>query len=381
MTVKINVKADKLCIILLDFRQWSGTTVLRESDIKVGTDGKLPPKAVIAQLGQKNVLEPKILDRFNTIKARAQRFLNDNGVPYLGGYAVPLDRATEVLAKLDGFVADYEAAKADFINRYDELVESWIQQNPDFAEELRAAKKSRSEVDARIYARYSAVRVQPLSTNEQQVEQFNEEVEGLSERLLKSVAQTAGRLSLGTLGGKKVKSPIRPVPTLKKISSKLKGLSFLDDGILPVADMIDALLAKVPADGRIAGPLFWETQAVVSVLSDVDRMKRIADGTLSLDVWKENFLPAEEKPMETLELVQQMQTPAGDMVDVPPVRCEPETNGTEPDLDSALRVFIEEHRRAMEETPEKDPEEPKPAAPIPSEPEAPRFAPQRSFVV
>lgn len=321
--LRVNVKADKLMVVILDFRQWSGTTVLRESDIKVGTDGKLPPKAVIAQLGQKNILDPKLLDRFGTIKARAVRFLSDNGVGFLGGYAVPIDKAAEVVTVLDGFVEEYENAKADFMKSYDTLVDDWIRQNPEFAEELRAAKKSRAEVDQKICAAYTAVRVQPIEEKDR-VDRFNQDVDSLAERLLRSVAQTAGKLSLGSFDKNGRSTAIRPVPTLRKISSKLKGLSFLDEGVEPIIEMIDALLAKIPADGRIVGPLFWETQAVVSVLADVARMKAIADGSLSLDLWRENFVPEEAKPTDELELVAEEPMPVPET----PAKTVPSTETT-----------------------------------------------------
>lgn len=333
---RVNVKADKLMVVILDFRQWSGTTVLRESDIKVGTDGKLPPKAVIAQLGQKNILDPKLLDRFGTIKARAVRFLNDNGVGFLGGYAVPIDKAAEVVTVLDGFVEEYEKAKADFMKSYDTLVDDWIRQNPEFAEELRAAKKSRAEVDQKICAAYTAVRVQPIEEKDR-VDRFNQDVDSLAERLLRSVAQTAGKLSLGSFDKNGRSTAIRPVPTLRKISSKLKGLSFLDEGVEPIIEMIDALLAKIPADGRIVGPLFWETQAVVSVLADVARMKAIADGSLSLDLWRENFVPEEAKPTDELELVAEEPMPA------------PETSTkTEPTTETTTKAKAETKKSVSE---------------------------------
>lgn len=336
---KPTVKADRLAVVILDFRQWSGTTVLRENDFKLGEEGKLPPKEVIAQLGQKNILDPKLLDRFNTIKSRAIRCLQDNGVSFLGGYAVPLDKAPDVLAQIDGFVRDYEAAKAEFIDRYDSLVEDWIRQNPGFAGELRAAKKSRAEVDSKIYARYSVVKVQPIEQDEQ-ISRFNHDVDGLTERLLKAVAQTARRLSLGTLAnaenGKSRVVSIRPVPSLRKISSKLSGLSFLDSGIAPIVDMIESLLAKIPANGRVSGSLFWETQAVVSVLSDVEKMKAIADGSLSLDLWKANFVPKEMRAPEAFELIPERQNEDGSIVDAAAEAA--------PALDAELQRFIQAHK-------------------------------------
>ena len=146
--------------------------------------------------------------------------------------------------------------------------------------------------------------------------------------------------------------------------------------------MIDALLAKIPADGRIVGPLFWETQAVVSVLADVQRMKAIADGSLSLDLWRENFVPEEARPTDELELVAEEQIPMSvpetetqtvrptktDVVEAP-IRNESQASDNASDsldLDSELIRFIKAHR------PELKPE-PKPN-PIPAEPTVSTFS-------
>lgn len=295
MTISMCPEAARLCVVQINFRQWTGTSVLREEDFTVGTDGTLPPKEVIAQLGQKAIIDRKKLDVFAAIKARAVRYLQNHGVPFLQGWAIPLDKAEGILEKLDGFILEYEDARQRLIDKYDEWVESWIQQNPDFANQLRGSVKSRQEVARRISASYSAVRVVPVSATE--VVKFNEEIRALGPALYRAVAQTASKIQVGSLDG----SVTRPRPQIEKIREKLNGLSFLDAGITPLVSMIDGLLQKLPNGGKLDPQLFFELQAVVSILSDVDRMKAISDGRLKLDAWTQNFAslaPAATNPSE-----------------------------------------------------------------------------------
>lgn len=171
------MKLKKLCFFVPEFRIWTGQTVLTETDFKLGKDGSLPPKGVLAELGMKNLVDPQTLNIFNAIKRRAVRRLDDAGVPWLNGYAIPLERAKEVSEKLDLEVKAFDEAAADFMNRYEKHVEDWIQANPAFGAELRRAMKPRQIVERRFHAGYVAARLQPLSDEE--AESFHREVEGL----------------------------------------------------------------------------------------------------------------------------------------------------------------------------------------------------------
>ena len=288
---------EKLVVVHLDFRQWTGTTVFKESDFQIGDNGRLPPKAIIRELGSKNIIDPKELERFNTIKQRARSLLEQNGVSFMGGWGIPLDRAETILKELKVHADEYESAKAEFLKNYDKKVEEWIAQNPDFAPQLRSAVKSALEVDTRIYARFTAVRIAPVGDNDG----LNAEVGSLAERLLKSVAQTANRLLVESLTGKQDSGVTqRPVGTLRKMREKLIGLQFLDNGISPLINMIDETIRRIPKSGKIMGQAFWLMQGCVSILSDIDRMKAIANGALTLDGWAAHLSPVPSE--ETFEL-------------------------------------------------------------------------------
>lgn len=273
------MKLKKLCFFVPEFRIWTGQTVLTETDFKLGKDGSLPPKGVLAELGMKNLVDPQTLNIFNAIKRRAVRRLDDAGVPWLNGYAIPLERAKEVSEKLDLEVKAFDEAAADFMNRYEKHVEDWIQANPAFGAELRRAMKPRQIVERRFHAGYVAARLQPLSDEE--AESFHREVEGLSGKLFRSITQTAERFFEESLAKK---NACRSAETLQRIRTKLDGLRFLDSSIGPLVELIDRVLSHLPPKGaKIEGPVFWELTAVILMLCDRSRMQKAADGLFNLE--------------------------------------------------------------------------------------------------
>lgn len=288
---------EKLVVVHLDFRQWTGTTVFKETDFQIGENGRLPPKAIIRELGSKNIIDPKLLERFNTIKQRARSLLEANGVPFMGGWGIPLDRAEEILKELKTHADEYESEKAEFLKNYDVKVDEWIRQNPEFETQLREAVKTAFDVDSRIYARFTAVKIAPVGDNDG----LDAEVGSLGGRLLKSISQAATRLLVESLTGKNETGVTqRPVGTLRKMREKLLGLQFLDDGISPLISMIDETIRRLPKSGKISGQAFWLMQGCVSILSDIDRMKAIASGRLTLDGWAAHLSPIPSE--DTFEL-------------------------------------------------------------------------------
>lgn len=288
MTTQNNRKAklEKLCYIIPQFRVWTGQTVLREEDFRLGENGSLPPKGVIAELGMKNTVDPKTLNVFQTIKRRAYRLLEDNGIAWMGGFAVPIDRADDLTALLDGEVKAFEDATVEFLRDYDAHVEKWIRANPEFAEQLRSAVKPGEYVRNRFHAGYVAARLQPLSDND---EAFEKEVDGLSSRLFESVGQLADRFFRESLCNKSV---CRSPETLLRIRNKLDGLRFLDSRISPILELVDRVVSHLPSNGTIEGPVFWELTACILLLSDQEKMRAAANGQFDLDAFTQALTPA-----------------------------------------------------------------------------------------
>ena len=284
----------KVALFSLNFRQWTGTTVFRREDFQVGDNGRLPPAQVIRDLGSKNLIEPEVLKTFTTIKARARRILEETGIPFMTGWAVPIAIATAVKEKLDEQVSEYNLAKEAFLRDYDKKVEEWIRENPDFAEQLRQSGKTRADVETRIHAGYFIARVQPINNDES----LRAEFASLPDRLLHEVSRCAKQLYDDSFESKDSVSQ-RSIGTLRRLKDKLDTLSFLDSGIMPIAQMINQCLTTLPTNGRLKGTAFWQLQGCVSLLSSVERMKRISNGELTLTEWKKHFTPVDT---DTLDL-------------------------------------------------------------------------------
>ena len=236
------MKMKKLFVVGLDFQIWTGSTVLRKEDFVLGESGQLPPEDLVESLGCKKLLDTTKLNVFQAIKARARRLLDENGVRFMGGYAVPVDKQKEVLEALDKYVAEFNRERDIFLANYRSYVEQWIKGHPELGARLRADAKSLETVSKRLFADYGTMRMQPLEGDENR---FNQKVESLSTTLFRDVAQMANKYYRESIFGK---DKCRSWSPLLAIRNKLEGLAFLDGGIRPVIDMIDAVRRHLPKD-------------------------------------------------------------------------------------------------------------------------------------
>ena len=158
--------AKKLAVVLLDFRQcfrqWTGASVLREEDFRLGVGGELPPENVIRDWGSKCICNPDSLKIFAAIKRRAERLLSAHGVAFMGGTAIPMEKSQAVLEKLSAIADDYNQAREAFLADYDRQMASWLAENSEFSEQLAKALLTRDEVRQRIHAKFHVFKVSPL---------------------------------------------------------------------------------------------------------------------------------------------------------------------------------------------------------------------------
>ena len=263
--------ADRLAVIVLNFRQWSGETVLMKEDFTIGDGGQLPPQEV-AHWGCKRICDPKELKVFGTIKQRAVRLLADVGVPFLGGIAIPLSKADTIVEKLDNMVAQYDNAKQDFLSRYDDIVSDWIAKNPEFSSELIQGSKTKSYVESRIKAEYSVFRVQPLDND---ANNFSQAESDLGDKLLDEVSKTARELFKNSFAGKTSVTG-RALSPIRAMRDRLMGLSFLDGTILPIVKTIDDTIASISPKGPYEAGNFHALNALVGILCDPIRMRQLS---------------------------------------------------------------------------------------------------------
>ena len=267
--------AKKLAVVLLDFRQWTGASVLREEDFRLGVGGELPPENVIRDWGSKCICNPDSLKIFAAIKRRAERLLSAHGVAFMGGTAIPMEKSQAVLEKLSAIADDYNQAREAFLADYDRQMASWLAENSEFSEQLAKALLTRDEVRQRIHAKFHVFKVSPLSEGKT-LANFEEAEAGLGQTLLEDIAKEAQTLYLRSMLGKS-NLVARNLEHFRKWRERLMGLRFLDNRLQSLIDEIDKFLLGLPVTGRLEGTDFYKACAMTLALADAKRTEMMKD--------------------------------------------------------------------------------------------------------
>jgi len=271
---------ERVDLVSIDCSIWSGRKRLRSDDIKLGAGGKLPP-AQVASLGSKRIIDPEDLSVFHALKKRAERTCEAIGVRFLGGYAVPREKTEAVSQTLAGIAKSFTKEKEDFLQRYDEAVEAWVKQYPDFERQLRKELTPLEQVRTRIGFEYAMYRVAGTATA---TGHLGDQVGRLGSQLLREIAVEARELyeqSFAGSAGSDRKASRKSLGPIRRMREKLAGLGFLDSAVAPMVKAIDALFAAVPKTGPLEDALYDQALSIVLILSDPDKVRRHATAGLN----------------------------------------------------------------------------------------------------
>ncbi|SOB58155.1 conserved protein of unknown function [Pseudodesulfovibrio profundus] len=289
---------DNLMALNLDVNIWTARKKLTPADFG-GAD--LPPEE-LASLGSKKICNPQELRIFGTLKARAVNLLDRTGVRFLGGWAIPEDKADDIVSELTVIRDDFLAAKEQFLNRYDEAVRDWISQHPGWESLIGSSTVSADYVRSRIGFKWQLFKLLP-PTDDAVHQGLQDEVKDLGGTLFDEVAKAATDTWKRCFEGKD-KVTHKALSPLRSIHSKLSGLSFVEPRVVPVVDLLDTTFNRVPARGYIHGSVLVLLQGVVSLLRDpvtlIAHGQKILDGQDAADIL--SGLVADTIPVVTGEI-------------------------------------------------------------------------------
>ncbi|MDY6929403.1 MAG: DUF3150 domain-containing protein [Pseudomonadota bacterium] len=287
---------ENLCVIHVDFDIWSGQTRLSPDDFKLGEGGKIPSEKV-AQLGSKKICDPAKLKGFHRLKTETRRLLLRHGMPFMNGFAVPASKTDTICDELNKISAEYESLKQDFVSGYNNAVEEWILENPEYESTIRAGALPKSAVEKRIGFEYQIFMIQPISDDDPTAESLNRKIESLGGDLLDEVTEEAQNFFSKNLSGREECS-IATRNTLKKIRDKVDGLSFLDSSFIPLVNLLDETLRgyEQHAHGRfIRAPFFYQVVAATLIMGDRKRLQEYAEGAVTLAGMAETVTPGHSR--------------------------------------------------------------------------------------
>lgn len=274
---------DSLSVVQIDFNIWSGQTRLRPEDFNLGVGGELPSEKV-AQLGSKKIIDTANLNGFHRLKQEARRMLSRYGMPFMNGFAVPLDKTDEVCDRLDKIEDEFNLLKQKFFQEYNDAINDWARENPDLEKAIRDGALSQSDVESRIGFEYQLFRIAPMD-DQANSERLTRKVNSLGDDLLSEIIKTASEFyTERLLGNRQVNISTRR--TLIALRDKIDGLSFLNNAFSSLVQLLDETIdgyAKHAVGRNITDPFLWQVIGAVLILSDRDRIEQYATGTVTVD--------------------------------------------------------------------------------------------------
>ncbi|MCW7552946.1 DUF3150 domain-containing protein [Endozoicomonas gorgoniicola] len=268
---------DQMAVIALDCSIWSGARRLKPEDLVLGKGGQLPSDEVVS-LGSKKLCKREVLKPFHRLRDQACRLCAREGVRFLGGYAVPDHSISGLSLKLDQVQQDFNQEKRTFLTRYDQHIQEWVNAHPDFAEAIRNAVPDVQHVGQRFQFGYTTYKV----VASPQPENLNQQVDQLGNTLREEISRDAQTLFEQTFRGKE-KVTRKALNPILRLRDKLHGLAFVDPGIAPVVQRLDAGLAQLPKSGALEGEVLTQLMERVLLLCSVEQMERCAEGLTAID--------------------------------------------------------------------------------------------------
>ena len=258
---------DNSLALNLNVSLWSARRKMSQEDLG---GAELPPDD-LASLGSKRIADPENLKVFGTLKARAFNYLDRHGVRFMSGWAIPEEKAGEIVQELLSIRSDFQKEKEAFLASYDQNVQAWIEKHHQWGEIIRNSTVGPDYVRGRMDFRWQLYKVSPLEQHTDNTAVLEaglaEEVQGLGGTLFGEVAKSAEDIWRRVYHGK-TEVTHKALSPLRTLHAKLTGLSFVEPHVAPVADIVQAALLRMPKKGNITGPDLLLLQGLVCLLRD-----------------------------------------------------------------------------------------------------------------
>lgn len=290
-TQKSGVLSQIVCVNL-DIHLFYGRKQLRLEDLKNVSNDQVPPRE-LASLGSKRICDGDEIQKFLTLKRKAERACEQVAARFLGAYATSEAKIVNLTATLDQFSDQFKALKASFIDRYDDIIRSWKQKNPEWKSLIERNQTPKSEIERRLRFDYQIFRVTEvvglLGINHEETihSGLSRAAMGLAGQLFYEVAKDAEYAYENSFKGRDSVTRRALLP-IHSALEKLDSLSFIDERIGPVMRRIKKCLDDLPKSGPIEGndlnALLW----LMTMLSDSRKMQEygqsVMDGVVDKDI-------------------------------------------------------------------------------------------------
>jgi len=291
----------KVIVFVADISIPSGMKKITKTDLEnVGVDTSNLPPSTLASLGQKKVLDTKLLAPFLALKKRVERLLFASGTRCLNGTAVAVENANTVASELNLLSEQFEASKNVFAQNYALALNKFVADAPlNWQAAIKAAAPPVGEVLANITFKFSAVTIgEPLDIQGGMTEETL--ASDLYSSLCKEIRSTSKEIVADLSGRNEItRRALRPI---NSVLDKLGSLSFLGADIKSAIFNLNHTLDALPKSGPIAEKEIDRVIGAVSRnLSRLGLPAIIPEPVESLETQTETFI---DNPLQILEQTQ-----------------------------------------------------------------------------
>ncbi|WP_020678102.1 DUF3150 domain-containing protein [Geopsychrobacter electrodiphilus] len=257
----------KLICFSLDVHIWSGRKKLTPADLNL--DGEEIPPEELASLGAKKICHPVLLSRFQALRRRAERICEAAGVRFLGGFAIPEEKAQEVARELEAVAVDFEAEKQEFLKFYAENMQAWLTNLPDrWRTMVEQAVESPEHVATRLSFGFQTFQVSGVEGLNSGLEKA---ANGLGDQLFREIGQ-ASRLAWSQSFESRTRVSQKALRPIRSILEKAKGLVFVQPSLGLLITSIEQELDGLPKSGYMEGRDFHVLVGILNTLSCLDNI-------------------------------------------------------------------------------------------------------------
>lgn len=263
-------------LVYLKIRCWSGEKkASRDNDIRLGTDGSLPPEKLL-DLGRKKIFPPKALDPIKNKRKAAERACLAAGTRYMGGYAVPDDAIDGLIQTLDDIEGKHASSLETFLSSFDNNKQAWISENEEFSHIIRNQVPDRETVRSAFEFSFKLCKIHPL-------EGYEPDENDIANQILHEIGLTCKEMSDRMLDRKRAINGKNLSEQLNPLVKKLDTLSFGNGRILKVLGEFSALQKSIPEELLdIDHPLFGQVLTFLSMCADSNKLEHIINGQFSV---------------------------------------------------------------------------------------------------
>lgn len=232
------------------------------------------PPAELATLGTFRIFDPEETKPLATLKRQAERALFEAGAKFgRMGVIIPPAAQEDVIEELERIKAKFDTQKRIIIANFPAKQEAWFKKNPKYEVALRETyERSPRDISAGISFGYTACAV-GYSANGN----LEGKVSSLHEQVIEDVSTEAkSLLDNRFIGAERVQW--KTVETIRKLRNKVNDLSFLNQSLTVIVQMMDEVLDKHTIKKPwITENAFMEMMGMLFVLSDPQAIKRHAN--------------------------------------------------------------------------------------------------------